>query len=100
MSISLDEVKITATLARLHLSEDECRAMQAELGKVLTYAEQLQEASIEEVAPTTHVLPISCPMRADEVGPQLQGEVALRGAPVKEGVLFEVPAILPKEQEG
>ena len=44
--------------------------------------------------PTTHAVPLDCPLREDQLGPQLDVEAALSDAPRRQGELFEVPKII------
>ncbi len=98
MRITREEVRITAAMARLSLSEEEIGHMTVELDRILAHAEQLQEVDVEGVEPTTHAVPLSCPLRADEVTAHLPAEVALSGAPRRDGAYFVVPAILNRDE--
>jgi aspartyl-tRNA(Asn)/glutamyl-tRNA(Gln) amidotransferase subunit C len=93
MRISPDEVRTTAAMARLALSPDDVTRYAAELSTLLDYVAKLQEVDVTGVQPTTHALPLLCPLREDTVGPHLPAQVALRGAPATENGLFSVPAI-------
>ncbi len=98
MRITLDDVKMTASMARLHLSSEESLRIQKELDQVLAYAVQLEEVDVTNVEPTTHAIPMQCPLRADEVGAHLSLEESLHNAPKREAAFFAVPVILSKEE--
>ena len=82
MSLSLDEVRRIAVLARLKLSPDEERVFQGQLSAILDYVEQLQSLDVSGVEPMTHALAEATPLRPDEVRPSLPPEEAVRAAPV------------------
>ncbi len=83
-----------ARLARLDLSEDERKKMEAELGTILAYAEEIQVLDLENVEPTSHSVPLRNVMRPDEVKESLSQDEALSNAPAAEGGRFRVPRII------
>ena len=94
MRITAEEVRVTAELARLSLSDDEIDRLQRELSAILDYMTDLGKLDTAGVEPMTHAVPLYAPLRADTLGPQLDAEVALADAPRKEGSFFEVPKII------
>ena len=94
MKISDEEIRNTALMARLALSDDELLRLGRELDAILGYMETLKQVDVSGVEPTTHAVPLSCPLRADQLGPQLTVEEALSDAPSREGAFFEVPKII------
>ena len=92
--ITRKEVAEIAQLARLGLSDEELDRMTRELGAILGYIEKLRGLDTEGVEPTTHAVPMDCPLREDVTGGQLPTEEALRGAPKREGEFFQVPKII------
>src|SRR5688572_4925521 len=94
MAITRDEVRITAELARLALSAEEEERLARELSAILEYMADLAKLDTTGVPPMTHAVPLSSPLRADTLGPQLEAEVALADAPRREGAFFEVPKII------
>lgn len=94
MKISLEEARETALLARLELTGEELARLTRELDAILVYVEKLSELDVTNVAPTTHAVPLDCPLREDVVGPQLDPEQALADAPRRQETLFEVPKII------
>ncbi len=65
MPIDRAAVDHVARLARLDLSEDERKKMEAELGTILAYAEEIQALELEDVEPTSHSVPLRNVMRPD-----------------------------------
>jgi aspartyl-tRNA(Asn)/glutamyl-tRNA(Gln) amidotransferase subunit C len=65
-----------------------------QLSQVLEYFERLGEVDTTDVPPTAHTLPLHNVWRDDEAQPCLDPEEALANAPLQEGGLFRVKAIL------
>ena len=96
MSLSLDEVRRVAVLARLRLSPEEEQVFRGQLSAILDYVEQLKELDVSNVEPMTHALAAgeAAPLRKDEVLPSLAPDEALANAPAREGTCFKVPRII------
>ncbi len=96
MSLSLDEVRRIAALARLQLTPEEERVFAGQLSAILEYVEQLRELDVSGVEPMTHALAAgeAVPLREDEVLPSLPAERSLAAAPAREGTCFKVPRII------
>jgi aspartyl-tRNA(Asn)/glutamyl-tRNA(Gln) amidotransferase subunit C len=96
MSLTLDEVRRIAVLARLELSPEEELVFQGQLSAILDYVRQLEDLDVSGVEPMTHALAAGerPPLREDEVLPSLGPEEALAAAPVREGTWFKVPRII------
>jgi aspartyl-tRNA(Asn)/glutamyl-tRNA(Gln) amidotransferase subunit C len=90
--IDREQVLHVAKLARLELSEDEVARMATELSGVLGHIEKIGELSLDDVAPTSHVVAIDNALRPDVVGPCLPREVALDQAPAVQDDGFLVPS--------
>jgi aspartyl-tRNA(Asn)/glutamyl-tRNA(Gln) amidotransferase subunit C len=92
--ITLAEVRHVAGLARLALPEAEMVQMQATLDAILGYMTELSSLELEGVPPTVQAVPMSAPLRKDEVRPSLPQDEALAAAPVAEAGGFAVPQVL------
>jgi aspartyl-tRNA(Asn)/glutamyl-tRNA(Gln) amidotransferase subunit C len=92
--IDRDEVLHVARLARLALSDEEIEPMARELSAVLDHVAKVAELSLDDVAPTSHVVEVTGALRSDEPRPSLPREVALEQAPEvgDEGFLVPSPA--------
>lgn len=93
--LSAQEIRTTAELARLQVSDLELEPLRRELSAVLAYVAQLAEVDVTGVPPMTHAVELRCPLRPDVVGPHDSQASALRNAPATDGAFFVVPAILP-----
>ena len=94
MSLSLDETRKVARLARLALSDADLAKMQQQLSAILDYVDQLQRVNTEGVEPLAHPLKVHNVFRADEPAPSLPVDAALANAPARLGDFFAVPAVL------
>ena len=94
MSLSADEVRHVAMLARLAVTDDEVEALAPELNAILGYAEQVGEVAAADVKPTVHPIPLVNVMREDEPGEVLDRETLLAGAPESEDDRIVVPRIV------
>lgn len=81
-------------MARLELTDEEVSRMTGELDAILGYMEELGKLDVTGIEPTTHAVPLECPLRSDELGEQLPVEAALADAPRAQGEFFEVPKII------
>lgn len=93
MSLTLDEVRHVARLARLRLSDTEMEEMRQQLSSILDYVGMLQEVDVEGVPPTAQVTDVVNVVRPDEVHPSLPVDEALAGAPRREGDYFKVKPV-------
>ena len=94
VSLTADQVRWVAHLARLELSDAELATMTRQLSAILDYVNQLQQVNTEGVEPLAHPLPIHNVFRADEPAPSLPVDAALANAPDRRGDFYGVPAVL------
>ena len=93
-SLTLDQVRAIARLARLELSDDELRHLAPQLGAIVGYVAKLSEVDTAGVEPLAHALPVQNVFREDEVALSLPREGALANAPKAREGCFAVPAVL------
>lgn len=94
MKISTEDVEHIAMLARLRLGDEEKELYRLQLSDILTYVQKLDELEIENVEPTSHVIPIRNVFREDTPGSSLPREEALRNAPQASEAFYQVPKII------
>lgn len=97
MSLSDEQVRHVARLARIALSDEEVAGLASQLSDILAYAEQVGEVAAGDVAPTSHPYPLAGVARADVPGPSLAQDEALANAPAAEDGRFRVPRIVGEE---
>jgi aspartyl-tRNA(Asn)/glutamyl-tRNA(Gln) amidotransferase subunit C len=93
MSLSADDVRKVAHLARLELPEAELARLADQLSQILQYVEQLNQLDTTGIEPLAHPLPITNVFRHDEPRPSLSPDAALQNAPKRQGDYFAVPAV-------
>ncbi|QDU23238.1 Asp-tRNA(Asn)/Glu-tRNA(Gln) amidotransferase subunit GatC [Urbifossiella limnaea] len=98
MSLTLDQVRKVAKLARLEMTEADLGRMQTQLSAILDYVDQLQQLNTDGVEPLAHPLPVQNVFRPDEPRPSLPVAEALRNAPTRLGDYFGVPAVFDSDE--
>jgi len=90
--IDREQVLHVARLARLELTEAEVERATRELSTILDHIERIGELDLEDVPPTSHVVEVDSPLRADEPEPSLSVDEALAAAPDSHDGGFRVPS--------
>ena len=93
-SLSRDEVRKVAKLARLKLTEDEVEVFTAQLGQILEYVHILDRLDTRDIEPMAHAVDVANVFRDDQPRESLPRESALANAPKTDGQTFLVPPIL------
>ena len=88
------DVRYTAQLARLNLSEEEIAKFQSQISQVLNYVEKLKEVDVTGVEPTAHTYPTFNIFRQDEARPWFEPQMALSNAPRQANDLFIVTKVV------
>jgi aspartyl-tRNA(Asn)/glutamyl-tRNA(Gln) amidotransferase subunit C len=96
-SITREEVAHLARLARIELSDAELDHLAPQLDQIITLVGQVSQVAADDIPPTSHALPLTNVMRADENIVCLTPEQALSGAPAAEEQRFRVPRILEED---
>lgn len=94
MSLTSEQVRKVASLARLELSDAELSDLGAKLGQTLDYVARLNELDTDGVEPLVHAIELSNVLRPDVLTPSLPRDRGLANAPRTDGKHFLVPAIL------
>jgi aspartyl-tRNA(Asn)/glutamyl-tRNA(Gln) amidotransferase subunit C len=88
------DIHYIADLARIGLSLEEERLLDAQLSHILAYVEQLRGVDVSGVEPMSHAFRLVNVMRPDEARPGLDQDEAMRNAPRQANGLFMVPKIV------
>jgi len=88
------DVRYTAQLARLNLSEAEIAKFQSQLSQVLEYVEKLEEVDISGVDATAHANAVFNVLREDAPRDWFTAAEALSNAPRKANDLFVVTKVV------
>jgi len=94
MAIDKETVKEVAHLARIELQPEELEKLSRQLHDILGFIDKLSVLDVEQVAPASHILPISNVLREDKPHICLTPDKALENAPSKNGNFFSVPKII------
>lgn len=94
MSITQDEARKVAHLARIAVAPEALPALAEELSAVLAFMEQLNEVDVEGVEPMTSVTPMRLKRRADVVTDGAMPEKILKNAPDAREGFFAVPKVV------
>lgn len=94
MSVSRDDVRHVAQLARLDFSEDEEAQMADELSQILDYVDKLDELDTSGVPPMSHVLDVTNVFRPDAVEERIDRAQALELAPEADDEYVRVPKVI------
>ena len=94
MSVSPEQVRHIAKLARIAMSDEEIERLVPELNNILGWVEQLEEVNTDGVEPLTAVVPNKLRLREDKVTDGDCRDEILANAPVAELVFFAVPKVI------
>jgi aspartyl-tRNA(Asn)/glutamyl-tRNA(Gln) amidotransferase subunit C len=94
MSLTTDDVRWIAHLARLQLADEEVQTLARDLGAILEYVNHLGQVNTDGVEPLAHPLDVHNVFRADDLAASLPVDAALANAPDRRGDFYGVPAVL------
>jgi len=93
-TITKEEVRHVAHLARLAITEEEVEHFTEQLAKIVQFADKLNELDTTNVEPTTHVLPLENVLREDKSVAGLDREIMMKNVKEHEAGQVKVPAIM------
>jgi aspartyl-tRNA(Asn)/glutamyl-tRNA(Gln) amidotransferase subunit C len=94
MSVSKDQVRHVAKLARIAMTDEELDPMTGEINGVLDWIEQLGEVDATGVEPMTSVVEAKLHRREDAVTDGGYPDRVLKNAPQREDGFFTVPKVV------
>ena len=94
MSVSSEQVRHIAKLARIAMSEDELEKLVPELNNILGWVEQLGEVNTDGVEPLTAVIDQKLRLRDDVVNDGNIRDDVLANAPEAQHGFFAVPKVI------
>ena len=94
MSVTNDQVRHIARLARIAMSDDEIARLAPELNNILGWVEQLGEVNTDGVEPLTAVIDQKLRLRDDIVTEGDIRDQVLANAPQAEHGFFAVPKVI------
>jgi len=94
MKVDKELVKYIAHLSRIKLTEKELEKFPLQLENILAYVEKLDKVDVNNVEPTSHVLPLKNVYREDKVKKSIDIEEVLKVAPERQENFFKVPRVI------
>jgi aspartyl-tRNA(Asn)/glutamyl-tRNA(Gln) amidotransferase subunit C len=94
MSVSTEQVRHIAKLARIAMSEEEIERLVPELNNILGWVEQLGEVNTDGVEPLTAVIDQKLRLRDDVVNDGNIRDAILANAPDAQHGFFAVPKVI------
>ncbi|HMV62068.1 MAG TPA: Asp-tRNA(Asn)/Glu-tRNA(Gln) amidotransferase subunit GatC [Rhodocyclaceae bacterium] len=94
MSLTVDQVRHIAKLARLEVSTDDLAATQAKLNGIFGLIEEMQAVNTDGVEPMSHPQDLAQRLRADAVTESDRRDAFQAIAPQTEGGLYLVPKVI------
>lgn len=96
MEITDKVVDELAHLARLEFKSEAKEQIKADLKRILSFCEQLNEIDTEHVKPLIYMSDVPNSLREDVVKESLPKHLALKNAPKADSDYFRVPKVLSK----
>ncbi len=94
MSLSRDQVRAIAFLARIRVGDEELDPLAKDISGILHWVEQLNAVKTEGVEPMTSVAAMTLPMRADTVSAGGERDAVLKNAPEPVEGFYTVPKVM------
>ena len=97
MSVTLNDVKHIAALARLKFTDTELNDFTHQLNEILSYVDKLNELDTSKVEPLSHPVEKNNVFRDDKLKPSVPTSEALKNAPEKDESFFKVPKVISQD---
>jgi len=94
MSLTIDDVRKVARLARLAVNEQEVQTAHAQLSNIFGLIEEMQAVDTTGIAPMSHAQDVTQRLREDAVTETNQRELFQSIAPQVEAGLYLVPQVI------
>ena len=94
MKVPVIDVRYSAELSRLEISEEEMPMFTEQFNQILEYADILEKVDTAGIEPTFSILPLYNVMREDEVVPGVSHDEAMKNAPAVHNDGFKVPRVI------
>jgi len=89
-----DDIRKVAHLARIQVSADEIKNLHSDLNNILKMVDQMSTVNTENIEPLAHAFEAKQPTRTDSVSEQNQRELFQSIAPNVKAGLYIVPAAI------
>ena len=96
MEVNDELIDKLSNLSKLKFDEKEKEAIKADLQKMISFVEKLNELDLEGVEPLLHMSGEKNNWRKDEIKGSVDRNEALKNAPQKDEAFFKVPKVITK----
>ena len=94
MAIDKDTVKYVAHLARIRLTDKELGLLSRQLEDIVNFIDKLKQVNVDQIKPTSHILPVNNVFRKDKPVKSLNIKGALSNAPAQKEGFFIAPKVI------
>jgi aspartyl-tRNA(Asn)/glutamyl-tRNA(Gln) amidotransferase subunit C len=94
MAVDKERVRYVAHLGRIELHPQEIEKLSRQLEDIVGFIDKLKKLNIEDIEPTSHILPINNVFREDSPKESLPIDKVLKNAPCQEQSSFVVPKVI------
>lgn len=94
MAITKETVEYVAHLARIELKPEELEKLSGQLQDIINFIDNLKKLDVNNVNPTSHILPLENVFREDTARESLPVDKVLMNAPCRKGNFFAVPKVI------
>ena len=91
MQINDEIIEYLENLSRFHLSKDEKEKTKADLSKIISYMQKLNEIDTENVEELSHPFSFANNFREDTLTKSTERNIILANAPMQKDGCFKVP---------
>ncbi|MFZ2356824.1 MAG: Asp-tRNA(Asn)/Glu-tRNA(Gln) amidotransferase subunit GatC [Candidatus Omnitrophota bacterium] len=94
MDITKETVEYVSHLARINLRDNELETLAVQLKGILDFIDKLNRLNVQDINPTSHILPLNNVLRDDLPKVSLSSDKVLSNAPLKKDNFFGVPKVI------
>ena len=94
MSLSIEDVKRVAYLARIDITDAEAADVRTKLGGLFRLIEQMRAVDTTGIVPMSHAQDVALPLREDRVVEEDKRELYQKNAPAVAAGLYLVPKVI------
>ena len=94
MSLSIEDVKRVAYLARIDITDAEAADVRTKLGGLFRLIEQMRAVDTTGIVPMSHAQDVALPLREDRVLEEDKRELYQKNAPAVAAGLYLVPKVI------
>ena len=94
MSVTKDDIKKVAKLARIEIDQHDCEELSKQVGGIMDWIDKLEQADTQDVQPLTNVHEATLRMVEDKVSDGDKAEAVLANSKDSKYGYFTVPKVI------